>query len=67
MTLVMESHPMDSTVSNSKLKAKALEYFRRVEETAEMIVVTDQGRPVLEIVPSAGMSTSVRSREAGPR
>ena len=58
---------MDSTVSNSKLKAKALEYFRRVEETAEMIVVTDQGRPVLEIVPSAGMSTSVRSREAGPR
>jgi prevent-host-death family protein len=51
MTLVMESHPMDSTVSKSKFNAKALEYFRRVEETGEAIVVTDKGRPVLEIVP----------------
>jgi prevent-host-death family protein len=39
------------TVSKSALKARMLEYFRRVEETGEEIVVTDHGRPVLRIVP----------------
>ncbi len=45
MTMVMK------TVSKSKLKAKALEYFREVEETGSELVVTDRGRPVLKIVP----------------
>lgn len=39
------------TVSKSKLKAKALEYFREVERTGKPLVVTDRGRPVLKIVP----------------
>jgi prevent-host-death family protein len=39
------------TVSKSKLKAKALEYFRQVEKTGSEILVTDRGRPVLKIVP----------------
>jgi prevent-host-death family protein len=37
-------------VSKSALKAKMLEYLRRVEETGEELVVTDNGRPVVKIV-----------------
>lgn len=39
------------TVSKSALKARMLEYFRRVEQTGEELVVTDNGRPVLKVVP----------------
>jgi prevent-host-death family protein len=39
------------TVSKGVLKAKMLEYFRKVEETGEEIVVTDNNVPVLRIVP----------------
>jgi prevent-host-death family protein len=38
-------------VSKSVLKGKMLEYFRRVEETGEELVVTDNGRPVVKVVP----------------
>jgi prevent-host-death family protein len=37
-------------VSKSRLKARALEYFREVERTGDEIVVTDHGRPVLRII-----------------
>lgn len=40
-----------STVSKSLLKAKMLEYLRQVEETGEELVVTDNGRPVVMVVP----------------
>lgn len=36
-------------ISKSALKAKMLEYLRRVEETGEELVVTDNGRPVVKI------------------
>ncbi|WP_404990237.1 type II toxin-antitoxin system Phd/YefM family antitoxin [Caballeronia sp. LZ065] len=36
-------------VSKSEFKAKALEYFRLVESTGESMIVTDHGKPVLEI------------------
>ena len=39
------------TVSKGVLKARMLEYFRKVEETGEELVVTDNNRPVLRIVP----------------
>jgi antitoxin (DNA-binding transcriptional repressor) of toxin-antitoxin stability system len=39
------------TISKSALKARMLEYFRRIEETGEELVVTDHDRPVLRIVP----------------
>ena len=42
---------MAATVSKSKLKAKALEYFREVERTGQELIVTDHGKPVLRIVP----------------
>ncbi|HCE45307.1 MAG TPA: prevent-host-death protein [Lentisphaeria bacterium] len=39
------------TVSKGVLKAKMLEYFRRVERTGEEIIVTDHRTPVLRISP----------------
>ena len=41
-------------VSKSKLKARALEYFREVETTGRELIVTDRGKPVLKIVPYRG-------------
>lgn len=36
-------------VSKTTLKASMLEYFRRIEETGEDLIVTDRSRPVLRI------------------
>lgn len=38
-------------MSKTALKARMLEYFRRVEETGEELVVTDNDVPVLRVVP----------------
>jgi prevent-host-death family protein len=40
-----------STVSKSRFKAEALEYFRQVERTGKELIITDRGRPVLKIAP----------------
>ncbi len=40
---------MQSEVSKSQFKAKALEYFRQVEASGEAVVVTDHGQPKLEV------------------
>lgn len=40
---------MVRTVSKSKFKPRALEYFRKVQETGEELVLTDHGKPVLKI------------------
>jgi prevent-host-death family protein len=56
------------TVSKSALKAKMLEYFRRVEETGSELIVTDNNEPVLRIirirkrVPTAELFADVRGR-----
>ena len=42
---------MSQHVSKSRFKAKALQYFRQVEETRKEMIVTDRGRPVVRIVP----------------
>lgn len=42
---------MEHLVSKSSFKAKALEYFRQVESTGKELVITDNGKPVLKIVP----------------
>lgn len=36
-------------VSKSQFKAKALEFFRRVEASGEPIIVTDNGQPAIEV------------------
>ena len=38
-------------VSKSRFKARALELFRQVEASGEPLVVTDHGRPTLEVRP----------------
>lgn len=42
---------MNSKISKAEFKAKALELFRHVEATGEFLIVTDHGRPTLEIRP----------------
>lgn len=42
---------MEKTVSKSKFKPRALEYFRQVEKTGKGLVITDHGKPVLKIEP----------------
>lgn len=49
-----------SSVSKSVLKARMLEYFRKVEQTGEELVVTDNGKPVLKIVPLRSPQTVER-------
>ncbi len=48
MTTVMQM------ISKSRFKAKALEYFRRIEQTGEPIIVTDRGKPTVKLVPYRG-------------
>jgi prevent-host-death family protein len=38
-------------VSKSAFKARALEYFRQVQRTGAPLVVSDNGKPVLKVVP----------------
>jgi len=45
MTMVMTS------ISKSRFKAQALEFFRQVERTGKPVVITDRGVPVLKLVP----------------
>ncbi len=42
---------MARIVSKSRLKARALQYFREVERTGEELIITHHGRPVLKLVP----------------
>jgi antitoxin (DNA-binding transcriptional repressor) of toxin-antitoxin stability system len=36
-------------VTKSQFKAKALEYFRQVETSGRVMVITDRGQPTVEI------------------
>ena len=47
----MENHQ----VSKSEFKARALEFFRQVEASGESIIVTDHGKPALEVRPYRGI------------
>lgn len=43
---------MDSQqISKSAFKTKALEYFRQIESSGKSIIVTDHGKPALEVRP----------------
>ena len=45
----------DHLVSKSEFKTKALEFFRQVEASGQSLIVTDHGKPVLEVRPYRGM------------
>jgi prevent-host-death family protein len=38
-------------VSKSEFRAKAFEFLRRVESSGESLILTDRGRPTLELRP----------------
>lgn len=38
-------------ISKSKFKARALEYFREVERSGKPLIITDRGKPVLQLTP----------------
>jgi prevent-host-death family protein len=40
-----------NTISKSRFKARALDYFRLVERTGRPLIITDRGVPVLQLVP----------------
>jgi antitoxin (DNA-binding transcriptional repressor) of toxin-antitoxin stability system len=48
---------MANTISKSKLKAKMLEIFRKLEASGEELIVTDRDKPVLKIVPIKDKAT----------
>jgi len=41
---------METMISKSKFKAKALAYLRDVERTGRDLIVTDRGRPVVRVI-----------------
>lgn len=41
-------------ISKSRFKSKALEYFRQIEASGETVIVTDHGKPALEVRPYRG-------------
>jgi prevent-host-death family protein len=57
MTMVKQTR----TVSKSRFKARALAYFRDVEQTGRPLVITDRGTPVLKLVPFAPEPEAARS------
>ncbi len=40
---------MTQKVSKSQFKPHALEYFRKIQETGQELIITDRGKPVLKI------------------
>jgi antitoxin (DNA-binding transcriptional repressor) of toxin-antitoxin stability system len=50
-TRAMPGPSQPRRVSKSQFKAHALELFRQVEASGESLVVTDHGRPTLEVRP----------------
>lgn len=38
-------------ISKSQFKAKALEFFRQIEASGESLIVTDFGKPTIEVRP----------------
>jgi len=42
---------MQQVISKSQFKAEALEYLRQVEKTKTPLIITHDGRPVVEVIP----------------
>lgn len=42
---------MQQIVSKSQFKAQALEFLRNVEKTKTPLVITHEGKPVVEVIP----------------
>jgi len=42
---------MENMISKSQFKPRAFHYSREIEKTGKELVISDQGKPVLKIVP----------------
>lgn len=42
---------MPQTISKSGFKPKALQYFRKIQEDGQELIITDHNKPVLRIIP----------------
>lgn len=51
MVTLLKHYPVAAQVTKSKLKARMLEIFRKLEREGGELIVTDNGRPALKIVP----------------
>jgi antitoxin (DNA-binding transcriptional repressor) of toxin-antitoxin stability system len=47
--MTMATGVRSEQVSKSQFKARALEYLRQVEATGEPVIITDNGRPTVEV------------------
>lgn len=47
----MKHYRERNQISKTQFKAKALEFFRQIETSGESVVITDHGKPSLEIRP----------------
>lgn len=56
---------METEVSKSRFKARALEIFRRIERTGEPVIITDHGAPTLVIQRYTRTGKSAQSRLKG--
>jgi len=45
-------------VSKTEFKAKALEFFRQVVASGESVIITDHGKPTLEVRPYRSVQRS---------
>ena len=50
LTIVIKPE-VKHTISKSRFKSRAPEYFRQVEQSRKPLIITDRGKPVLKIVP----------------
>ncbi|MCL2644277.1 MAG: type II toxin-antitoxin system Phd/YefM family antitoxin [Betaproteobacteria bacterium] len=51
--------------SKSQFKARALEFFRQVERSGESLIITDHGKPTLEVRPFRPQQNDPLSRLRG--
>lgn len=56
---------MDTQISKSKFKARALEIFRHVETTGEAVIVTDHGVPAVIVRKYTGTAADLRAKLKG--
>ncbi len=56
---------MQSEISKSQFKAKALEIFRQVEATNESVIVTDHGKSTIEVKKYRSMERTPLQRLKG--
>jgi len=54
---------MPEQISRTLFKAKALEYFRQVETTGEPLIITDHGRPTLELRPLKTLTDQEKTQQ----